>query len=320
MQVYYLTGLGFLFLFAGGELLVSGGMGLSRALGVSPLLIGLLVISAGTSAPEFFIELRAGFEGSPALALGNIVGANIANMLLIAGMAASLNVLPTSPMIVFRDGGALLLSCLLLAVAAQDGRLGQVDGILFVFTYVAYAALSFSVESRRASAHVSFVHRASAQRHRASHPGLGILLVPLGVLLLFFGSNLIVDGATVLARNLHLSQAILGLTLLAVGTTLPELVATLVGVVRGHTQLVIGNLIGSCIFNTLIVLGATAAVTPLDVARELAREDVLFLIAAMAIFVPLLYTGWKLRRSEGVMLAALYFGYVAVLTWRASVA
>jgi cation:H+ antiporter len=147
-------------------------------------------------------------------------------------------------------------------------------------------------------------------------PGMSLLLLPVGILLLFFAGDLVVDGAAVIARDLGFSEATIGLTLLAIGTTLPELMTTIVGTFRRHTSLVIGNLIGSCIFNALAVVGITASVRTLEIERSLATQDSLFMVAAVVILLPLMNSGWRVGRVEGILLLGLYLAYLVFVAHR----
>lgn len=315
-MAYAFVGFGLVLLIIGSESVLRGGVGLSKAFGLSPLLVGLLVVSAGTSAPELVVSLQSALHGAPALAMGNIVGSNIVNLLLILGVAAVIRPIPTSPKIVLRDGGALVVASVALVVLAWTGSITRCDGWMLLAGFAAYVAISFVTDWRRPSLPGGAEAHAQAQGGWEPTRAMSMILMIFGLACLFFGGGYVVDGAVALARVYHVPQAIIGLTLVAVGSSLPELATTAVASLRGHTSLAIGNLIGSNIFNILMVVGVTAAVHPLDVSHTVAGTDIFVMMAAAVILPLMLATRWRLTQPQGAFLVLCYVAYLGLLAWR----
>jgi len=315
-MAYGLIAIGLALLFAGGEALVRGGVGLSRFFGFSPLLIGLVVISAGTSAPELLIAVQAVTQGNPALAAGNIVGSNIANILLILGIGAMIRPMESAPKVVFRDGGTMLIASIVFVLMAWNGMVTSRDGWFLVTGLLIFMALLFFFDWRRPATHSVLETRAAQRANGLIHPGTSLFFLLIGGVLLYFGAQTVVNGSVAVARQFDVPQSLIGLTLVAVGTSLPELATTIVAAFRRQTALAIGNLVGSNIFNILGVLGITALVHPVAIPAELAHQDMLVMLGVAALLPPLLYTSWRLSRSEGLLLVLLYGSYVAFLAWR----
>jgi cation:H+ antiporter len=311
--VYIIIGLALLF--GGAEALVRGAVGLARVLGLSPLVIGLVVISAGTSAPELVIALKAVLTDKPDIAMGNVIGSNISNALLILGLGAMIRPLVTSPKVVFRDGGIMVLASLAFLVMAWSGTIGARDGLILVAGMVAFMVLSFALDWRKPSPHSVFATRAARHTNGAVNPGLALFLLILGGAFLYFGAVFVIDGGVLIARTFGLSEALIGLTAIAVGTSLPELVTTVVATGKGETGLAIGNLVGSSIFNLLGVTGITALVRPIAVAPMLAHQDAVVMVGAGLLLMVFLFTGWRLSRLEGLV---LFLGYAAYLVFLAA--
>lgn len=318
-MAFFLFGFGLFLLFAGGELLVRCGVGLSRLFRLSQPTIGLIVIAAGTSAPEFVVTLRAALDGTTGLAAGNIIGSNISNVLLILGIGAMLCPLPTSPVLVFRNGGVMTAAAAVLAVMAQGGDIDRIEGAVLFAAFAAFVASSLVLDWRRPGPYSLFEGRAATRRSAAGHPLLMAIFLAVGVLFLYLGSNLVVDGAVVIARVTGVSEGVLGLTLVAVGTSLPELATTLVALARGQSGLAAGNIIGSNIFNSLGILGLTALIRPVGVPPAMAHADAPLMLGAAVLLLPLLNSGWRLSRSEGTLLFVCYLGYLLFLGSREGV-
>jgi len=313
---YYLAGGGLLLLYAGGEALVRGGAGLARFMGLSPLLIGLVVLSAGTSAPEFFTVWRAVDTGHSDIALGTIIGSNIANILLVLGIGALIRPLPTSPKVVFRDGGVMVLACLVFAAMAHTGTITRNFGYGLIGGLFAFLLLAFASDWRRPSEHSMFVTRAAMRPDGEIHPAMAMFLLALGCLFLFFGANFVTAGGVALARIHGVSEGAVALTLIAVGGSLPELFTTIVATARGYTGLAVGNLVGSTIFSLLGVTGTVAAIHPISVSASLAHQDAIILAGACVMLVPLLNSSWRLSRPEGLLLLIFYTAYIGFVAFR----
>ena len=292
----------------GGEVLVRGASGLARSFGIPPLVVGLTVVSFATSAPELAVTLQAAVDGNPGIAVGNVIGSNIANILLILGICAV--VLPLTvrvqmirsdiPIMIVFSVGALLL--------ALDGTIGRLDGGLLLLALVVYLAVTVVVARRRQGDEVSpVVTRAAAS------PWLAVGLVVAGVVLLVVGARLLVAGATDVASAIGVSDLVIGLTVVAVGTSLPELAASLVAALRGERDIAVGNVVGSCLFNVGAVLGLTSLVVSdgVPVASAAVRLDIPVMVAVSLALIPVAFTGFAVTRWEGAMFTAYYVAYVA---------
>ncbi len=305
---------GFLLLFLGGELLLRGAVGLARGFGLSPLLIGLTVVAAATSMPELVVTLTTGLTDVPDIGVGNIVGSNIANILLILGAAAVIQPIVTQPRMVLRDAGAVLIATALFIGFGLVGPLGRVHGAIMLALLAFYFWFSYWHETRAHNANnraagsddLSELGRAPATTWLA----LGFVAAGAGGLVL--GSNLLVEGAVEIARAAGLSETVIGLTLIAVGTSLPELAIATTAARHGHAEVALGNALGSNIFNLLLVLGAFALSTPVRLAPEVLRFDIWVMAGTTVLVIPIMLSGWRISRREGALFLALYAGYIGV--------
>lgn len=308
---------GLVFLAAGGELLVRGAVGLSQILRISPLLAGLTIVGFGTSMPELATSVQAAMGGSPGIALGNVIGSNIANTLLILGISALLMPLAVNPASFRRDSIAMGGSALLCAGAVMLGRIEWIVGSVLVVALTAYVWWAYRSEALadddEAHRHETEVADTMPRTHSTWLLGL---MVVAGLGAAIFGARLLVQGAIVLADAAGLSESVIGLTVVAVGTSLPELITCLVAVWKKHPDVALGNVVGSNIYNLLGILGLTAMIHPVDVPAEIARIDVWVLVAVTALLLVQLRSGWKISRAEGFVLVALYIAYTAFLILR----
>jgi len=299
---------GLVALYVGARWLVGAASDIARRLGVSPLLIGLTVVSVGTSLPELFVGVAATIGGHPAVSLGNVIGANALNLGLILGIAALIHPIAVHLRVLQWDLPVLLAASLLLAWFAADGEIGRGEGALLLAGMVAYLALNVVLgrRERRASA----LAGALAAPHAASLAG-DLARAALGAGALALGARLAIDGALGVAALLGLSEGVVGMTLVAVSTTLPELVTTLVAAYRRQGDLAFGNVIGSNINNALTVVGAAAAVAPLS-AADVGRVPMFALLALTLFAVPVLWRGFVVNRWEGALLVCAYAGFLWV--------
>ena len=314
-------GVGLLYL--GAEWLVRGGAGLARRAGLSPLAVGLTVVSLATSAPELGVSLRAALAGQDSVAVGNVLGSNVANIGLILGLAALIMPISVATRVVKTDLPLLVVVSGVLAWALWDGRVGRVEGALLTAGLAAYVTATV-VLARREGAQAD-ADAAAELPPPARSAWLEAGLIVAGFVLLAAGAWALVEGAVYLARDFGLSDAVIGLTVVAFGTSLPELAATTVAAVHGEGDLAIGNVVGSNIYNSLGIVGVTAAVTPLDVDPGAAagvggadldgtlNADLCVMFAAAVVLLPLMRTGFRVNRWEGGLLLAGYAGYVAWL-------
>ncbi|RBI85464.1 sodium:calcium antiporter [Rhodosalinus halophilus] len=308
MENWALVAGGLVLLLGGGEMLVRGAVAAAVRLGVSPLMIGLTLVGFGTSTPELVASLRAALDGAPAVALGNVVGSNIANVLLILGVAALL-----SPMIVerrsfARDGAVLVAASLLLTGLVLADGFGAATGAALLLLVLGYTWFVWKTDSAAGAALAGEV-----PDRPALGLGAGLSVAAAGITGVVIGAGLLVDGAVALARAAGLSEAVIGLTLVAVGTSLPELVTSIVAALKRQGAVAFGNVIGSNIFNVLGILGVTALAAPLPVPAEIARLDIWVMLGAAVALTLFAVTGWRLSRCEGAALLAAYAVYLGVL-------
>lgn len=296
-------------LIVGATGLVQGTVSAARRLGVSALVIGLTVVAYGTSAPELIVSLYAAIEGSPDIALGNVVGSNIGNVGFILGLAALLSPIRGRSQILKVDVPIMIGVSALLLGLLSDGTLGRWDGGLLLIGGVGYTLVSIRGEAAGSSRVEEVLETA--------HPAESIWLWDLlygggGLMLLVIGAQLFVDGALVVATAAGLSTAVIGLTVVAMGTSLPELATSTVAAWKGEGDIALGNIVGSNIFNILGILGITACIQPVDASGLSSMDGGVMLGFASAIF-PLLWTGYTFSRLEGTALLLGYGAYLTVL-------
>ncbi len=302
------AGIGLLYL--GGEGLVRGGVGLGRKLGMSPLVIGLTIVSCGTSSPELAASLAAVLAGLPAIAVGNVIGSNIANLALVLGLTALVWPLKSSPRVLGRDTMVMLGASLCLFVVVRDNLVSRYEGALLLAAMIGYVGLLLT-RGRKERAIARDLERAVPTTRASALLSLVLILGGTGLLIL--GARLLVAGAVGIAEALGVSERVVGLTVVAFGTSLPELAASLVAAVRHHNEIVFGNLIGSNTFNILLILGTTAVVEPVAAPWAELRLDLMVMLGISVLGPLLLVSGDKLSRWEGGLLLVCYVGYVALL-------
>lgn len=295
-------------LYFGARWLVGAASDIARRLGVSPLLIGLTVVSVGTSLPELFVGVSASIGGHPAVSLGNVIGANALNLGLILGIAALIHPIEVHLRVLKWDLPILLGASVLLAWFASDGEIGRGEGALLVAGMAAY--LSLNVELGRREKRAAALAGALAAPHAASLAG-DLARAALGAGALALGARLAIDGALGVSALLGLSEGVIGMTIVAVSTTLPELVTTLIAAYRRQGDLAFGNVIGSNINNALTVVGAAAVVAPLATA-DLARAPMYALLALTLLAGPVMWRGFVVNRWEGALLVCGYAGFLWV--------
>ena len=298
---------GLVLLAGGGEILVRGAVGAARAVGVSPLLSGLVLVGFGTSTPELVTSLLAALRGSPGIAVGNVLGSNIANILLILGVTAAISPVMIRPSLIRRDMMALGLSSVLLLAAVIAGFVDFYFGLVLVLALMVYIGLAYARERSRGD------ETGAARARDWRGFGKNLLLTIAGIALTVFGARLLVDGAVTLAEGLGVSETVIGLTVVAVGTSLPELVACVVAALRRHSEVAVGKVIGSNVYNALGILGVTAMVSPIRIPPEVIRLDIWVLLGATALLAVFLRTGGGLKRLEGAAFLVAYAAYVGFL-------
>ncbi len=328
---------GFVALIAGGESLVRGASGLARALGMSPLIVGLTVVAAATSAPELAVTVDASLSGSPGIALGNVVGSNIANVLLVLGASALVLPLAVSSQLVRADIPVLAGASILMLVLALDGSISRVDGLVLFLLVVVYVTVLVVVARRRGGANgaggaggLSGFGELDAAVPQAPAPADGpegdaaagrkpllrdIGFIVVGVGLLVLGARWLVRGATEVAQSFGVSDLVIGLTVVAIGTSLPEMATSVMAAVRGEREMAVGNVAGSNIFNLGMVLGLAAIIAPggVPVGRSAIVFDIPFMVAVALAMLPVAFTGFAISRMEGGVFVAYYLAYTAFL-------
>ena len=309
---FLFTVLGLGILVVGGELTLRGAIGLARLLGVSAAMIGLTVVAFGTSAPELVVSLQAVIDGSPDIAIGNVIGSNIANILLVLGVGALIAPLICDPASVRRDGTAMIAALALLVGLGLLGFIEAWQGALMLATLIGYVVWSYRVERRNGDA-AADLHAREVEETTGVPTATWLVLLYLatGLAALIGGANLLVDGAIGVARAVGISEPVIGLSLVAIGTSLPELAATAVAAWRRHTDVAVGNVLGSNLFNVMLILGSASLVAPLPFAQEFVRVDLWVMLGAGIVLMPIMITDWNISRREGFLLLILYAAYIA---------
>jgi len=300
-------------LYFGGETLVRGAVALSSRFGLSPLAIGLSVVAFGTSAPELAVSLNAAGDNASDIAVGNVIGSNIANIGLILGLSAFISPLFVQAKIIRLDAPIMLASALLVVLFLLDKQLGRLEGLILTTSLIAYIAFTFLQASKEPKTVKEEYQQGVSQTRNILAVDLGLIVLGLG--LLISGGKLLVTAAITIALLLGLSEAVIGLTIVALGTSLPELTATLVAARRGYGDIAIGNIVGSNIFNLLGILGITALITPLKTDNILWTDIICMVVLCLLTYL-FLFTRSKVERYEGVILVLLYCVYTSWLIIR----
>ena len=323
MTSFGLVILGLILLVGGGELLLRGAVGLATLARVTPAVIGLTVVAAGTSVPELAVSLLAAMRGNEAVAIGNVVGSNIFNITFILGLSALIRPLSISGNTIRLEYPVLALVTLLFLIISHDGSIGRLDALLFLASYVMFTAYLVALVRRQMNeeekkgfgAEVKELTSSVDLRRGAT---FSFFLVAAGVSLLVGGAHATVTGAVELGRLIGMSEGVIGLTIVAGGTGLPEVVTSLVSSVRGRDDIAIGNVIGSNLFNILGTLGISGLIRPVAVPPEIISSDNWWLLGVTALLFPLMFTGLRITRREGGLLLSTYVIYLAVLLSRSS--
>ena len=306
---------GLALLFVGAELLVRGASRLAVIIGVSPLVIGLTVVAYGTSAPEMAVSVGAALSGQADMALGNVVGSNIFNVLFILGICAVIVPLRVAQQLVWIDVPLMIGASLLVFLMGIDGTISRLDGILLFTGAVGYTVFAMR-QGRKESVEVEQEYAGKfGMKNIAGFWPVQVFYILLGLALLVYGARWLVEGATTIARLLGMSDFVIGLTIVAAGTSLPEVAASVVASVRGQRDIAVANVVGSSIFNILAVLGLTSIVAPNGIAVPPAALafDIPVVIAVALACAPIFFTGHLIARWEGALFLAYYGAYTAYL-------
>ena len=304
-MIYALLILGLVLLAFGGDTMVSGAVALAKKMGLSTLLIGLTLIGFGTSTPELLTSIMAAIKGSNAIALGNVVGSNIANILLVLGVAALIAPVNVDIKAFKRDGGFLGISCVMLILALFLGQIGFIMGAILVAMLIGYIGYSYISDKKQQSKKIN-------ETESTETPVMPIWLALIktfgGIALMMLGAKLLVDNSIILARNWGVSEAVIGLTIVAVGTSLPELATSVMSAIRGHNDVAFGNVVGSNIYNTLFILGCTALFLPIAVPASMGT-DIWLMTAITSILIGIALWQKRFSRSIGFAFLCAYVGY-----------
>lgn len=298
-------------LFFGAEWLVRGSAALALRLGVTPLVIGLTVVAFGTSTPEMIVSTMAALDGQGDIAVGNVVGSNIFNICVILGLSTLLAPLKAKMQLIWLDTPVMIGVSLLFVALFRDFRISRVEAGLLLFGIVAYTVANVILARKEVSAEVR-AEFAEAVPRKPGKLWLDLLLIAGGLAVLVVGSRLLVTNAVGLARLLGLSEAVIGLTIIAAGTSMPELATSVVAALRKQPDIAIGNVVGSNIYNLLAIIGVSGLLSPLH-APGIKAFDLYVMLGTSAALLPLMWTGFVLKRWEGVVLVAAYGGYIYVL-------
>ena len=304
---------GLALLYAGAEALVRGSVSLALRLRISPLVIGLTVVAFGTSSPELAVSVKAAWGGNGAISIGNVIGSNIANVALILGVAALIRPLQVNAQVIRVDIPIMICASIVTAFMLRDGYLGRIQGIILVSGILAYICLSIYLARREKNKSVHGVFDESLPA-RFKAAWLEPLFIAGGFVALVFGSELLVSGAVTLATEAGLSNAFVGLTIVAFGTSLPELATSAVAAGKNEGDIAVGNVVGSNIFNLLCILGVSALVHPIR-ATGIHVSDLLVMIGLAVLTLPVMRTGFRISRKEGCLLLAAYGGYIVYLVF-----
>ena len=307
--------LGLVVLIFGGEFLVKGAVGFSTAMKISPLIVGMTIVSFGTSAPELLVSLTSALDGNPGIAVGNVVGSNIANIALVLGITVLIFPIIADKHTKRIDLPVMIFSTLLFVYFIQDGWIVMYEGIIMLVVIVAFT-IFLIIKGRKQPA----IEEVCEIVDKAPKNWKSILFLFLGFVGLYFGADWFIQGAVGIAEEFLFDNpnkdVIIGVTIVAFGTSAPELVASTVAAYRKQTDISIGNLIGSNIFNILVVLGVTSIVTPLKVSNEAREFDLFWMVGIALLLVALIALGSKIGRLKGAILLSTYVAYITIILLR----
>lgn len=314
---------GFVLLIIGGEFLVRGAVNIAASLGMSKLLIGITLVGFGTSSPELVTSLQASFAGSPGIAVGNFVGSSISNILLIIGVSAIIFPLAVSPRSLKRDGSVVLASALAFTAVGFFLPYNQLVGGLFITALVAYLVMAYRLEMahmrNNGPEHTAAMDKALAHEEASiaddveisdMSTGIALLLALVGLVGIILGGRLLVDGAVGIARTYGVSETVIGLTIVAVGTSMPELVTSVIAAMKKHADVAVGNILGSNIYNVFGIGGVVGLIAPTNIPAQIITFDNLVMVGATLALLAFAWTSKRIGRIEGAILLAAYVTYI----------
>ena len=298
-------------LFIGASWLVKGAASLAERLGVSTLVVGLTVVAYGTSTPELIVSTQASVNGLGGISIGNVVGSNIVNIGIILGISALIFPLRANMQLIKFDTPVMILVAGLFMVLFLDNRIGRIEGAIFLLALIGYTLFNV-IKSRQETKKLVLKEFDESVPKVTRHWALDIMWIVFGLAALMIGSNFLVKGAVELARMVGMSEAVIGLTIVALGTSMPELATSVVAAVKKQPDIAIGNVVGSNIFNIIGILGIASLIKPIE-APDINITDSLVMLGMSILLLPLIKTGFTLKRWEGAVFVALYIGYVVYL-------
>jgi cation:H+ antiporter len=305
---YVLLLIGFALLVKGADFFVDGAASLARKLGVSAAIVGLTIVAMGTSAPEAAVSITAGIQGSNEIAVGNILGSNLFNLIFILGICMMIKPIPTATCTLKRDFPWAIGSTILFIPMIADGKLSLLEGIILLVLFAAYIGWMI---------YQSVKNRIKVEDETKQMPLYkSIILLVVGLAMIILGGQFVVNSATNIAEAFGMSQTLIGLTICAIGTSLPELVTSVVAARKGESELAVGNVIGSNIFNLLFILGSTVVIHPFGV-ESVMLVDTIILLAATLLMMVFSVTKRQCTRGEGIVSLTVYLGYTAYIICRA---
>lgn len=299
------------------EVFIRGSIRLAKLLKMPPLVIGMTVVAIGTSAPELVVTLDAALSGSPGLAVGNVIGSNIANVLLILGVSCMLSPIMGPKNALFRDGAVLISGTVVFAFLCTQGQLGLWSGAALFAVFLGFLASSYRKEMQDDDAIAEHIQEVERLQPTASPAWTILAAVIIGLAGVVWGADLLVKAGVVIARENGISEEVIGLTVIALGTSLPELAASVVAAYRGHSDIAVGNIVGSNLFNILGIAGFVAMLTPLPVAEEFLSFDIWVMLGSTVLVLPILAGRWHPGRYSGALFLGLYGAFILFNGYRA---
>jgi cation:H+ antiporter len=301
---------GFVLLLFGAEFLVRGAVALARRFDVSPMIIGMTIVAYGTTAPELVVSVEAALSGAPGISVGNVVGSNIANILLILGTASLVHPIRCAPRLIYRDSSVMLGAAFLFVGLALTGTISQTQGILMIAAIVSYSLYTYWAERRRSKADDIFEREAEEFAEGPQSVWLALLAVIGGIVSVVVGARILISGAVVAARFFGVGEEVIGLTLVAIGTSLPELATAVVAAWRRHADVAIGNVIGANIYNVLAIMGVVSIISPLEIPAQIVRFDIWFMLAVTLALLVAVVVFKGVTRAIGIVFLGTYAVYV----------
>jgi len=318
MDVVWLL-IGLALLLVGGEVLVRGAVAIADRLGIPPLIVGLTIVALGTSAPELTVAIEAALSGSPGIVTGSVIGSNIANILLVLGMTAVIQPVSASLKVVNRDGMLLVVATTFLAGMALRGAIPPFIGVLMIAAFGLYTFYSYWSErvAARRMAHDTVPELAAEEIEAYQgvptklHVSIPVFIA--GCASVIIGAQFLVEAAINIARFIGVSEAVIGLTMVALGTSLPELAISVIAATRGHSDVALGNVIGSNLSNILVILGVTSLFGTIPIGGQIPWFDVWIMLAATVVLIPIMVSDRSISRLEGAIFLTCYVVYIAAL-------